>query len=117
MVKRAFVLKNVLIIIMLISTMTLSLTQYAYHQYTLYKNLQTIEKQRAVELILYSYFMAHLNNQEEKVIQYNDYKINYQISKKDNRSFLLADIFIETNYQWQLEYDHESKKVIASEYK
>ena len=58
---RGFALKNVLVILMIVFTFTFAYGQYVSKQAKLEKNLLVLQKQKNIEHILYSYFMAHLS--------------------------------------------------------
>ena len=113
---RGFALKNVLIVLMVVFTFTFAYGTHVSKQAKLEKNLLVLQKQKNTEHVLYSYFMAHLNNDHQDVLQIEDAKIDYQIHKEASISRLDAKICIEGCYKMILEYDHEQKCIVKNEY-
>lgn len=114
--KNGFVLKNVLFLLLVLTTITFSFAHYYQQNLKILQQSLLLEKQKAAELILYSYFMAHLHTNESHTIDHSNVKITYEISAAENRSVLNSRICFDACYGWRLEYDLENQRMISSEY-
>lgn len=114
--KHGFVLKNVLILLLVLSSIAFSFAHYYQQNLKILQQSLLLEKQKAAELILYSYFMAHLHTNESSVIESTSTQITYTISATDNHSNLDSRICFDSCYGWRLEYDFENQRMISNEY-
>lgn len=114
--KNGFVLKNVLFLLLVLSGITFSFAHYYQLNLNILRQSLLLEKQKAAELILYSYFVSHLHTNESQTIENSNVQITYTISAADDRSVLNSRICFDTCYRWELEYDLENKCMISSEY-
>lgn len=114
--KNGFVLKHVLILLLSLTSITFSITHYYQQTLNIYHQSLLLEKQKAAELILYSYFMSHLKNNESKNVSTTTMKMTYSISSDEKVSKLESRICFESCYYWKLEYDRENQQMITHEY-
>lgn len=113
--KPGFIFKQVLLLLMTLFTFIIY-TQ-TYHQYYL-KNLSyhlELEKQKVVELILYSYFINHDRN-ETKQMSTSEVDLAYTMTAQEKTKELKARICIESCYYWTLTQDKETKQITNNAY-
>lgn len=114
--KNGFVLKNVLFLLLILSSITFSFAHYYQQNLKILQQSLLLEKHKAAELILYSYFMSNLHTNESQTINHSNIQITYTISIADDRSVLDSRICFDACYGWKLEYDLENQSMISSEY-
>lgn len=117
MIKRAVALKNTLVILMIFSASSLTFLGQVQETLRLYKNIEMLEKQKVIEFILYSYFMSHLNQEINEVIENEQYYLAYKMYSSGKLSTLEVTIQVDIPYQWIVIYDHDQKQIQSSMYK
>ncbi len=113
---QGFVLKNVLILIMGLTSILFSSTYYYVSSLKIAKQSLLLEKQKAVELIVYSYFLDNLKRNETIKVDTSSVQIEYTITCDDKTSTLDSRICFESCYQWNVVYDLKNKNVVKQAY-
>ena len=116
-VKYGFVLKQTLVIFMFLISFLLVFIHIVNQDSQTLKNNLIIEKQKAVELILTSYFSYYYDRSEEYYIEYDDFTLDYQSEVREDYSILNSRVCFNKCYSIHGRFNHKNKIIDEWTYK
>ncbi len=113
--KEGFVLSYCLFVLIIIFSMTTFVALQVVQKKNIEENILMIEEQKNVELLIYSYFLDNLT-EEDFTINIDDFTLEYSTTKEDNTLTMCAGIENGYTYKFYLIYDLEEEKVTEVNY-
>lgn len=117
MIKKGFVLKQTLIVFSFLCVFLLSMIQIISNNVQSLKNTIILEKQKAVEIIIASYFNMYYDSNEIIEIELENFTLNYECVKQENLSKLTSRVCFDSCYEIEGVYDDQKNYITSWRYK